>query len=93
MISDNATGHVRGLVMGFERMLASGEELKRIREIKFRKSIETSYQNPEKRRTLCPMVKDRPGAVQHRHRGRASLVTECARTEAIVILTFNIECG
>ena len=50
MTDDKVTGHVEGLVMGFERMMASGDDLQRIRELRFRESLETSYQSPEKSR-------------------------------------------
>ena len=32
LVSDNGTGHVRGLILGFERILESGDDLKRVLE-------------------------------------------------------------
>ena len=49
--NDTSTGHVRGLIMGFE-MMESGDDLKRINELKFRESLENTYQSPEKQRRV-----------------------------------------
>ena len=43
MTSDKVTGHMEGLVIVFERLMAPGDDLKRIREIRFRESPETTY--------------------------------------------------
>ena len=48
MNNDKCTGHVRGLILGFE-MMGSGDDLKRIKELKFKESIENPYQSQEKR--------------------------------------------
>ena len=45
--NETSTGHVRGLIMGFE-MMESGDDLKRINELKFRKSLENIFQSLEK---------------------------------------------
>ena len=46
--NDKCTGHVRGLILGFE-MMGSGDDLKKIKELKFKESIKNPYQSPEKR--------------------------------------------
>ena len=35
---DKVTGHVEGLVMQMERMLTSGDDLNKVREMRFRES-------------------------------------------------------
>ena len=45
---DKVTGHVEGLVMRMERMLTSGDDLNKERDMRFRESLETSYQSPWK---------------------------------------------
>ena len=73
---DKVTGHVEGLVMRMERMLTAGDDLNKEREIRFRESIESSYQSPGKRRK----VEARQEAVQSRPRSRASPATRSRQT-------------
>ena len=73
---DKVTGHVEGLVMQMERMLTSGDDLNKVREMRFRESLETSYQSPGKRRKLH----DRQEAVQPMPRSRASPATRSRQT-------------
>ena len=60
MINDKVTGHVGGLVQKFE-MMTTGENLKRMTEIRMADIIENSYQSPGKKRRLCPGEQERPG--------------------------------
>ena len=65
---DKVKGHMEGLVMRMEQMLTAGDDLNKEREIRFRESIESSYQSPGKRRK----VEARQEAVQSRPRSRAN---------------------
>ena len=76
MTVDKVTGHVEGLVMQMELMMTSGDDLHKIRELKFRESLETSYQSPGKIRRL----QDRQEAVQPRPKSRASPATRSRQT-------------
>ena len=46
--NEKCTGHLIGLILGFE-MMGSGDDLKRIKELKYKESIENPYQSPDKR--------------------------------------------
>ena len=59
-----------------EQMLTSGDDLNKVREMRFRESLETSYQSPGKRRKLH----DRQEAVQPMPRSRASPATRSRQT-------------
>ena len=62
--------------MRMEQMLTSGDDLNKEREMRFRESLENSYQSPGKRRK----IEDRQEAVQSRPRSIASPATRSRQT-------------
>ena len=53
--SDNATGQVRSLVLGYERLMMkeSGDPLKTKKVYNFGDKLEMTYESPSKKRRLC----------------------------------------